>query len=65
MCSTDCAVSSVLAAKSSATQQQIVIALLAKSQQAAKQQGQTAVALLDAAQLSKAAGKGENFDAVG
>jgi hypothetical protein len=62
MCSTDCAVSAAFAAKSASTQPQIAIALLAKSQKAAKQQGQ-AVALLDtAAQLSKALGKGQQLD---
>ena len=59
------AINAVLAAKSSAIQQQIGIAVLAKSQAAAKQQGQAAVQLLEAsAQLSKALGKGKNFDAV-
>jgi hypothetical protein len=66
MDSIDGAISTALAAKSAATQQQIAIALLAKSQQATKQQGDVVVALLQAAaQLSKAPGKGENFDAVG
>jgi hypothetical protein len=63
MCSTDCAVSAAFAAKSASTQPQIAIALLAKSQKAAKQQSQTIVALLDtAAQLSKALGKGQQLD---
>lgn len=66
MMTIDSAISSVQAAKASATQQQIGIALLAKSQAATKQQGQAAVELLEAsAQLSKALGKGQHFDAVG
>ncbi|MCA9231185.1 MAG: hypothetical protein KDA57_11060 [Planctomycetales bacterium] len=66
MTNVDNAVSSVLAAKEAATRQQIGFALLAKSQAAAKQQGQAAIQLLEAtAQLSRALGKGQNFDAVG
>ena len=66
MTNVDNAVSSVLAAKEAATRQQIGFALLAKSQGAAKQQGQAAIQLLEAtAQLSRALGKGQNFDAVG
>ena len=62
----DSAINAVQAAKASATQQQIGIALLAKSQQATKQQGDAVVQLLEAtAQLSKALGKGQLFDAVG
>jgi len=57
------AINAVLAAKSSAVQQQIGISVLAKSQTAAKQQGQAAVQLLEAtAQLGKAFGKGERLD---
>ena len=59
------AIHAVQAAKSSAIQMQIGIAVLAKSQAAAKQQGQAAVELLEAtAQLSKALGKGQHFDSV-
>ena len=66
MTNVDNAVSSVLAAKEAATRQQIGFALLAKSPAAPKQQGQPAIQLLEAtAQLSRALGKGQNFDAVG
>jgi hypothetical protein len=58
--------SSVSSAKSDALSQQIGIALLKKQQDAAKQQGAAVVELLQtAANISKAAGKGEGFDAVG
>ena len=57
------AINAVLAARSSAVQQQIGIAMLAKSQAATKQQGQAVVQLLKAtAQLGKAPGKGEQLD---
>ncbi len=60
------AASSVSSAQSDALSQQIGIALLKKQQDAAKQQGAAVVQLLqDAANISKAAGKGEGFDAVG
>ncbi len=63
MSSINNAINAVLAAKSSATQQQIGIAMLAKSQAAVKQQGQATVQLLEAtAQLGKALGKGERLD---
>jgi len=66
MSSVSNAINAVLAARSSAVQQQIGIALLAKSQAATKQQGQAVVQLLEAtAQLGKAPGKGQYFDAVG
>jgi len=66
MSSIDSALSQLLASKESAVQSQIGFALAAKSLQASKDQGQAAVALLDAAaQIGKAVGRGENFDAVG
>lgn len=65
MSSLDPAIEATLAAQNSATQAQIAVALMAKQMTAAKQQGQAAVALLDAAaQMSKALGKGQTFDAV-
>jgi hypothetical protein len=58
--------SSVSSAQSDALSQQIGIALLKKQQDAAKQQGAAVVQLLQtAANISKAAGKGDGFDAVG
>ena len=63
MSSVSNAINAVLAARSSAVQQQIGIAMLAKSQAAAKQQGQAAAEMLEAtAQLGKALGKGERLD---
>jgi len=60
------AASSVSSAQSDALSQQIGIALLKKQQDAAKQQGAAVVQLLQAAaNISKAAGKGSGFDAVG
>ncbi len=60
------AASSVSSAQSDALSQQIGIALLKKQQDAAKAQGAAVVQLLQtAANLSKAAGKGDGFDAVG
>lgn len=60
------AASSVSSAQSDALSQQIGIALLKKQQDAVKQQGAAVVQLLQtAANLSKAAGKGDGFDAVG
>ena len=58
--------SSVSSAQSDALSQQIGIALLKKQQDAAKQQGAAVIELLQtAANISKAAGKGGAFDAVG
>lgn len=66
MCSTDSAISSVIAARQSAVNSQIAYAVAAKKLQATKQQGDAAAQLLEAAvQLGKAVGKGRNFDAVG
>ena len=63
MSSASNAINSVLAAKSSAVQQQIAMALLAKSQAAVKQQGQAVAQMLEAsAQVGKAIGKGEQLD---
>jgi hypothetical protein len=60
------AASSVSSAQSDALSQQIGIALLKKQQDAVKAQGAAVVQLLQtAASLSKAAGKGDGFDAVG
>lgn len=60
------AASSVSSAQSDALSQQIGIALLKKQQDAVKAQGAAVVQLLQtAANISKAAGKGDGFDAVG
>ena len=60
------AASNVSSAQSDALSQQIGIALLKKQQDATKQQGAAIVQLLQsAANISKAAGKGDGFDAVG
>ena len=60
------AASSVSSAQSDALSQQIGIAALKKQQDAAKAQGAAVVQLLQAAaSISKAAGKGDGFDAVG
>jgi hypothetical protein len=60
------AINAVMHAKNSAVQQQIGYALLAKSQNATKQQGQAALELLNAAaQLSKSPDKGQQLDVVG
>jgi hypothetical protein len=64
MSAIDPAVASVIAVKQSAVQSQIAFALAAKSQNAAKQQGDAIVQLLnDAADFGKALGRGEQFDA--
>jgi len=66
MSSINTAINAVMHAKSSAVQQQIGYALLAKSQNATKQQGQAALELLNsAAQLSKSPDKGQQLDVVG
>jgi hypothetical protein len=66
MCSTDCAISSVIAAKENAIKTQVAFAVAAKQLQATRQQGDAAAQLVEAAaQLSKAIGKGLAFDAVG
>ena len=58
--------SSVSSAQSDALSQQISIAALKKQNDAAKAQGAAVVKLLQsAAKISKAAGKGDSFDAVG
>jgi len=60
------AASNVSSAQSDALSQQIGIALLKKQQDAVKAQGAAVVQLLQtAANLSKAAGKGDGFDAMG
>lgn len=60
------AINSVIQAKSDAVRQQIGISVTAKSLDVSKQQGEAVNQLLDAAaSLSKAIGKGQNFDAVG
>lgn len=65
MSSIDTALSNVVAAKQAAIQTQIGVALAAKSLDASRLQGEAAVQLIDAAaQLSKALGRGANFDAV-
>jgi hypothetical protein len=65
MDSIDSAINATIAAKSAATQQEIAFAILAKSQAAAKAQGDAAVELLEAtANLGKAISKGQQFDAV-
>ena len=67
MNSIDPAISAVLAAKQASQQQSIGYALLAKSLETTEFQGQAAVELLNsaAASLSKAHGKGAQFDAQG
>jgi hypothetical protein len=64
--SVDGAIASVIAAKQAAVHNQVGFAVAGKQLDAAAQQGQAAVALLDAAaQLSKAAGLGQRFDTQG
>lgn len=64
MSSIDPAIQSLLNAQQGALQNQIGFAVAAKQMDAAKQQGDAMNALLEkAAQLSKAIGAGENFDA--
>ena len=66
MSSIDTSVSSVAAAEDAALRSSIAIAIMAKQLDAARAQGDAAVQLLQsAANLSKAAGKGERFDAQG
>ena len=65
MDSIDSAINSAIEAKFASTQQEIAIAVLAKSQAAAKAQGDAAVELLRAsANLGKSLGTGQQFDAV-
>jgi hypothetical protein len=60
------AISGVIAAKQAAVHNQVDYAVAGKQLDAAAQQGEAAVALLDAAaKLSKAAGLGNQFDAQG
>ncbi len=62
----DSAISSVLAAKDTAVKSEIAVAVAAKALDAQKMAGDAAVSLLkDAAQISKAVGKGEQLDALG
>jgi hypothetical protein len=66
MSSIDGAISSVLAAKAAAQRTEIAYAVQAKAMDAAKQQGEAAVELLEqAAQLAKSLNSGTNFDATG
>ena len=59
-------VQSFMSAQQSAVSQQVQTAVVKKSLDASKAQGEAVVALLqDAVQLSKAVGKGESFDAEG
>lgn len=61
---TMCDVSSVSAAQQSDLQMQIQISLLSKQQSAAKQSGEAAVQLIEAAaQVSKSLNTGKTFDA--
>lgn len=61
--SVDSAIESVLAAQSAATRTRIDFALLARSQDAAKAQGEAAMQLLQgAASIGKALGKGGTLD---
>ncbi len=63
MSSIDSALGNVVAAKQAAVETQIGVAVAAKSLDAARLQGDAAVELLDAAaQLSKALGRGQQFD---
>lgn len=64
MSSIDSALGSVAAAKQAAIHAQIGVAVAAKSLDASRLQGDAAVQLLEAAaNLSKALGRGQNFDA--
>ena len=64
MTSIDPAVANVIAAKQSAMQSQIEIALTEKALSATKHQGDAIVQLIrDAGNLGKAFGRGELFDA--
>ncbi len=64
--SVDGAIQSVISAKQASVSNQIGYAVASKQLDATKQQGQAAIALLEtAAQLSKAVGKGGQFDAQG
>ncbi len=66
MSSVDSALSGYLAAKDAAVQSQIGFAIAAKRLDAAQQQGDAAVELLQAAaQLSKSLDRGATFDALG
>jgi hypothetical protein len=65
MDSIDSAINSAFEAKFASTQQEIAIAVLAKTQAAAKAQGDAAVELLRAsAKLANSLGTGQKFDAV-
>lgn len=65
MGSIDPAISNLLAAKQNAIQSQAAFAVAAKSFSAQKQQGDAMVQLIEAAaQISKAVGRGESFDAI-
>ncbi|PQO43261.1 putative motility protein [Blastopirellula marina] len=62
----DPAISSVLAAKDAQTKTQIGFAVAKKGLDAAEQQGQAVVSLIEAAgRIGKEAGKGANLDAFG
>ena len=64
MSSIDPAIASVIAAKQSALQSQIAVALAEKSLSATQQQGDAIVQLInDAGNLGKALGRGTQFDA--
>jgi len=66
MSSIDSALGSVTAAKQASIQTQIGVAVIAKSLDAARLQGDASAQLLDAAaQLSKALGRGNQFDGQG
>lgn len=65
MCSVDCAISSVLAAKESALKTQIGFAIAGKQLDAQQQHGDAVNQLLEAAaKLSKSIGTGAGFDGV-
>ena len=65
MDSIDSAINSAIEAKFASTQQEIAIAVLAKSQAAAKAQGDAAVELLRVtANLGKSLSTGQQLDAV-
>ena len=62
--SIDPAIGSVIAAKESALQSQIAVALAEKALSSRQQQGDAIVQLIDnAANIGKAIGRGESFDA--
>ncbi len=65
MHSIDTAISNLLAAQQTAVQTQAAFAVASKSLSAQKQQGEAMVQLIEAvAQMGKALGRGQSFDAI-